>query len=59
MLIPLAQNYSRVEIKVPDDLLEKIDRSASLAGLSRAAWIKDACQEAINGKEVDKAIVLS
>jgi len=40
----MSQQYSRVELKVPDDLLDEIDRSASRAGLSRAAWIKEACR---------------
>lgn len=42
----MPQDYSRVELKIPDELLDEIDNCARHAGLRRAAWIKDACQAA-------------
>ena len=40
----MPQNYTRVEIKVEDSLLDQIDRAAQVAGVSRAEWIREACR---------------
>lgn len=50
----MAQDYSRVELKISDKLLEEIDRSAADAGLSRAEWIRQVCNERVEqGYETD------
>jgi len=43
--------FSRIEIRISDELLDQIDACANKCGMSRSAWIKEACRDKINETE--------
>jgi metal-responsive CopG/Arc/MetJ family transcriptional regulator len=40
----VAANMIQTAMHIPPDLLDRIDEAAKRAGISRAAWIRDACR---------------